>query len=155
MQGNSKIYTPSQPSEFAAEFQGFATPNHLKVYSHLHHNWSLWRLRVRLTSGGKRRKTGVKKNKKGWPIPHVSHVSLHHRYFPPLICTKQSTQLYTNEPTIKKSNFQNNYSWITSPFFSHTRHSFTWVLNEFDLRYKRVDSILKARTNLQKRKSGS
>ena len=32
MQGNSKIYTPSQPSEFAAEFQGFATPSHLKVY---------------------------------------------------------------------------------------------------------------------------
>ena len=32
VQGNSKIYTPSQPSEFAAEFQGFATPSHLKVY---------------------------------------------------------------------------------------------------------------------------
>ena len=37
-----KSYTPSRPSEIAAEFQGFATPSHLKVYSHLHHNWSLW-----------------------------------------------------------------------------------------------------------------
>ena len=33
VQGNSKIYKPSQRSEFAAEFQGFATPSHLKVYS--------------------------------------------------------------------------------------------------------------------------
>ena len=31
VQGNSKIYKPSQPSEFAAEFQGFATPSHLKM----------------------------------------------------------------------------------------------------------------------------
>lgn len=41
MQGNSKIYTTSQPSEFAAEFQSCATPSHVKVNSHLHHNWSL------------------------------------------------------------------------------------------------------------------
>ena len=32
------IYTPSQPYELAAEFQGFATQSHV----HLHHNWSLW-----------------------------------------------------------------------------------------------------------------
>ena len=29
------IYTLSQPSEFATGFQGFATPSHLKVYTHL------------------------------------------------------------------------------------------------------------------------
>ena len=63
VQGNSKIYTPSQPSEFAAEFQGFASPIHLKVYSHLHHNWSLCRgwQHVRIKSSSAEAKAEVGK----------------------------------------------------------------------------------------------
>ena len=34
------LYT-IQPSEFAAEFQGVATPSHLEVYSYALYNWSL------------------------------------------------------------------------------------------------------------------